>query len=77
MGRKCAYAFHIAGVVQGVGFRPFVYKIALKNGIVGYVFNNAQGVFIHAEGDMESLERFRKDLENNFMGVPSWLSSGN
>ena len=64
MGRKCAYAFHIAGVVQGVGFRPFLYKIALKNGIVGYVFNNTQGVFIHAQGDMESLECFKKDLEN-------------
>ena len=64
MGQKCAYAFHITGVVQGVGFRPFVYKIALKNGIAGYVLNNTQGVFIHAQGDREALECFRKDLEN-------------
>ena len=34
----------IKGVVQGVGFRPFVYKLALKGELVGYVLNNGSGV---------------------------------
>ena len=34
--------FHIDGIVQGVGFRPFVYGLALRHGIAGYVLNDAQ-----------------------------------
>lgn len=41
---------HIQGVVQGVGFRPFVYRLATELGIKGWVSNSAQGVWIDAEG---------------------------
>lgn len=41
---------HIQGVVQGVGFRPFVYHLATELGIKGWVSNSAQGVWIDAEG---------------------------
>ncbi|MDD3686726.1 MAG: carbamoyltransferase HypF [Bacteroidales bacterium] len=48
----------ITGLVQGVGFRPFIYKHALKHGINGWVENRNDGVFIHAEADEEHIERF-------------------
>ena len=48
----------IEGVVQGVGFRPFVYKMALHWGIKGYVLNNSRGVVIEAEGEFENLAGF-------------------
>ena len=41
----------ISGVVQGVGFRPFVYRLAKKYLVNGWVLNAADGVFIHAEGE--------------------------
>lgn len=53
----------ITGVVQGVGFRPFVYNLALRNGLVGYVLNTGEGVVIEAEGELRDLERFRHGLK--------------
>jgi len=52
----------IKGVVQGVGFRPFVYRLAQKNGIKGWVLNNARGVSIHAEGEGDALKIFIEEL---------------
>ncbi|MBC6934829.1 MAG: carbamoyltransferase HypF [Chloroflexi bacterium] len=49
---------HITGVVQGVGFRPFVYKLARQHGLVGWVRNTSAGVDIRAEGEPESLQAF-------------------
>ncbi len=57
-----ARKIEIKGVVQGVGFRPFVYRLAKAYGIKGWVLNNAQGVFIHGEGKPESLDLFIKEL---------------
>jgi len=57
-----AKKIEIKGVVQGVGFRPFVYRIAHKWGIKGWVLNNSQGVFIHAEGTDEILAPFLQEL---------------
>lgn len=54
----------LEGIVQGVGFRPFVYKIAHKNAIKGYVLNNHQGVLILAQGEWHNLQNFLKDLQN-------------
>ncbi|MGI6225090.1 MAG: carbamoyltransferase HypF [Peptococcales bacterium] len=60
-----AIRIEIKGVVQGVGFRPFVYSIAHKHNIDGWVLNNSQGVFIHAEGSSEDIEAFLCDLFHN------------
>lgn len=48
----------ITGLVQGVGFRPFIYKLALDHGLAGWVENRNDGVKIHAEGKILNLESF-------------------
>jgi len=55
----------ISGKVQGVGFRPFVYKLATNLGIVGFIKNNNQGVEIQVQGDKYKLEKFEDLLQNN------------
>lgn len=49
---------YIKGAVQGVGFRPFIFKLANSIGVKGYVLNTPQGVIIEAEGEPELLEIF-------------------
>ena len=46
----------IRGAVQGVGFRPFVFRLATELGLTGWVLNSSQGVFLEAEGPQERLE---------------------
>ncbi|MFQ2383735.1 carbamoyltransferase HypF [Aeromonas dhakensis] len=53
---------HIDGIVQGVGFRPFVYGLALRRSLAGYVLNDANGVTIGAEGSPEQLAAFAREL---------------
>ncbi len=53
----------IRGAVQGVGFRPFVYRLASDLRLPGWVMNSPQGVFIEVEGEKESLEAFLLRLE--------------
>jgi hydrogenase maturation protein HypF len=48
----------VRGIVQGVGFRPFVYALARRHGLSGIVRNDAEGVHIEAEGPAGGLERF-------------------
>ena len=48
----------VRGAVQGVGFRPFVYRLAGELGLNGWVTNTSQGVFIEVEGDRLLLNRF-------------------
>jgi hydrogenase maturation protein HypF len=48
----------IHGVVQGVGFRPFVYRMAQRFAIAGYVLNSSEGVVIEAEAQEDRLESF-------------------
>lgn len=55
----------VQGVVQGVGFRPFVYRLALENHLVGFVGNDSQGVFIEVEGQVDNLNRFAYQLRHN------------
>ncbi len=50
------------GVVQGVGFRPFVYGLAARHGLAGFVLNDADGVLIEAEGAARSLDAFAAAL---------------
>jgi hydrogenase maturation protein HypF len=52
----------LGGRVQGVGFRPFVYRVARRCGIHGWVRNRAGEVEMLAQGDPESLQRFRQAL---------------
>ena len=56
------------GVVQGVGFRPFVYRLAIAHRLGGSVRNGQHGVLIDAEGDREAIARFLGELQST---VPS------
>ncbi|HVW38196.1 MAG TPA: carbamoyltransferase HypF [Pirellulales bacterium] len=55
---RTACRVSIRGVTQGVGFRPFVYRVARQHGVAGWVINGEAGVEIHAEAPAESLEQF-------------------
>jgi hydrogenase maturation protein HypF len=48
----------IRGIVQGVGFRPFVYNLARRLGLAGYVLNSSAGVMVEVEGAPDALDRF-------------------
>jgi len=52
----------IRGVVQGVGFRPFVYNLARRLELAGYVLNSSAGVVTEVEGAPEALDRFIESL---------------
>ena len=54
-----ALFIRVRGVVQGVGFRPFVYRLARQTELSGWVRNDATGVLIHVEGPGDRLEQFR------------------
>jgi len=56
------YHIHFEGIVQGVGFRPFVYRYAVKHGLRGWVNNTNDGVHIHINADVLGADRFLKDL---------------
>lgn len=53
----------VKGIVQGVGFRPFVYNLAHEKGLSGFVTNSAAGVEIEIEGDLHSVSSFVQELE--------------
>jgi hydrogenase maturation protein HypF len=53
----------VRGIVQGVGFRPFVYALARRYGLAGLVRNDAEGVHVEVEGDAESLDLFVRGIE--------------
>ncbi|MEM2098638.1 MAG: carbamoyltransferase HypF [Candidatus Bathyarchaeia archaeon] len=54
---------NITGIVQGVGFRPFIYRTAIKNGLTGYVRNRSDaGVEILVEGAEQAIQNFLCDL---------------
>lgn len=53
--RKCIL---VKGLVQGIGFRPFVNKIALENNLKGFIKNSSIGVIIDAEGNRNSIDKF-------------------
>jgi hydrogenase maturation protein HypF len=58
-----AYSIRINGVVQGVGFRPFVYRLACANALKGWVLNAEEGVAIHLEGEEGSLRSFLAEVQ--------------
>jgi hydrogenase maturation protein HypF len=58
-----ACSIRVRGVVQGVGFRPFVYRLACANTLNGWVLNAEEGVEIHLEGAETGLAAFVRDLK--------------
>lgn len=62
---KEALLIHVKGIVQGVGFRPFVYRMAKKYLIDGWVLNAADGVTIFAEGEPAPLDQFVIELSEH------------
>jgi len=56
------YHYTITGIVQGVGFRPFIYKLALELNLYGFVFNDSAGVTIELQGDEKDINTFDKLL---------------
>jgi hydrogenase maturation protein HypF len=59
-----ACSIRVRGVVQGVGFRPFVYRLACANTLKGWVLNAEEGVEIHLEGAETGLEAFVRELKS-------------
>lgn len=59
-----AVSVRITGIVQGVGFRPFVYNLARRLGVYGWVKNTTGGVICHAEGDERTLTAFVSALRD-------------
>jgi len=55
----------VRGAVQGVGFRPFVYRLATELGLTGWVSNSSQGVWIEVEGSQDQLDSFLLRVEND------------
>ena len=55
----------IKGLVQGVGFRPFIYRLAAKYGLLGEVDNRTNGVSVIVQGDLKTIDRFTNDILAN------------
>jgi hydrogenase maturation protein HypF len=55
----------VTGIVQGVGFRPFVYQLARRHRLAGQVVNTAAGVTIHVEGGAPQIEAFLRELRRD------------
>jgi len=68
------YRFTVTGQVQGVGFRPFVYRLAVDELLVGSVLNNASGVTIEAQGEEEAIVRFGRRLQEQLPPLASIAS---
>jgi hydrogenase maturation protein HypF len=58
-------SIRVEGVVQGVGFRPFVYSLAIRLGLAGWVGNDLDGVFAEVEGPAERIRDFLAALERD------------
>jgi hydrogenase maturation protein HypF len=54
--------YRFSGIVQGVGFRPFVYRLAVKNGLTGYVQNSTNGVTAEVEGPPSVVNAFENQI---------------
>ncbi len=63
--KKTGRYIRITGLVQGVGFRPFIYRHARKHGLTGWVRNHSGGVDVMVEGSEKDCSRFISTLKNN------------
>ncbi|MEN6621288.1 MAG: carbamoyltransferase HypF [Smithella sp.] len=57
--------YHFSGIVQGVGFRPFIYRMACRNNLVGFVQNRPDGVVAEVEGAASAVGSFLSDVRDN------------
>ncbi len=64
MTKKTGLKIHINGIVQGVGFRPFVYGLATRFALKGWVRNTSAGVDIEVDGEADVLDSFVKALRD-------------
>ncbi len=67
----CRLRAVVRGAVQGVGFRPFVYRLATEMGLRGWVLNSSQGVFLEVEGAEAELREFLLRLEREKPAISS------
>lgn len=71
----------VRGTVQGVGFRPFVHRVALRHGLRGWVRNDAHGVLIRACGEPAAIEALVHTLRHDappaarVLGIESWAAT--
>ncbi len=65
VGAKKLAKIRVSGVVQGVGFRPFIYRLAKQHDLSGWVRNTSGNVEIEVEGSDSTLKKFLSDLEIN------------
>ena len=65
MATNVRTSIRVEGVVQGVGFRPFVYSLATRLGLAGWVGNDLDGVFAEVEGPAEQIRGFLAALERD------------
>ncbi len=58
--RRCR--LFVRGIVQGVGFRPFLFSLAAKHGLTGFVFNHSEGVSLEIQGEHAAIDSFVRTL---------------
>lgn len=61
--KKISYQIHVQGLVQGVGFRPFIYRLAKDYNVYGWVENSNNGVFVKVEGTTDIITQFTKAIK--------------
>ena len=66
----------LTGTVQGVGFRPFIYTLANRLGLTGYVINNSLGVKIDVEGDDDKIKDFEKLIYSQCPPMADIITAG-
>jgi hydrogenase maturation protein HypF len=59
------YRIRLRGIVQGVGFRPFIYKLATRLRVGGFILNSSSGITIEAEGSDSAIEQFFSALRSH------------
>lgn len=59
------YVVKVYGIVQGVGFRPYAYNLAIKNNLKGWVSNDGSSLILDLEGKRENIKNFLTNLVNN------------
>ncbi|HLL91818.1 MAG TPA: carbamoyltransferase HypF [Solirubrobacteraceae bacterium] len=65
MSARARVRAHVEGVVQGVGFRPFVHRLAREHTLAGWVRNDERGVLLEVEGEADAVERFLERLRGD------------